>query len=296
MWLVLAFASALFAGLSSILCKVGLERVSPTLATAMRTAVVLVFAWLIVFASGAHAGLRDISAHSLVFLILSGCATGASWLFYFYALSLADVSKVVAADKSSTILTILLASLFLGERFSGLQWFGVAVLAAGTYMMVAARNGKKDPKNSPGAAGARQKCGIIAAFASAGFAALTSILGKVGIENVDSDLATAIRTGVVLVMAWGMVWIKRKSISFQRLSERDAGFIVLSGAATGASWMCFFRALQTGPASVVVPVDKLSIVVAVAFSSIFLREKLSKLSFFGLCLIVAGTLLLLVRQ
>ncbi len=295
MWLVLAFASALFAGLSAILCKVGIERVSPTLATAIRTAVVLVFAWIIVFASGTHGGLRDISAHALGFLILSGCATGASWLFYFYALSRADVSKVVAADKSSTILTILLASLFLGERFSGLQWLGVAVLAAGTYMMVAAGNGKQTPQKTPDAAAARRKSGIIAAFASAVFAALTSILGKVGIENVDSDLGTAIRTAVVLVMAWGMVWIKRKSISFERISGRDAGFIVLSGAATGASWLCFFRALQTGPASVVVPVDKLSIVVAVAFSSIFLREKVSKLSFGGLCLIVAGTLLLLLK-
>ena len=286
MWIVFAFGSALFAGLTSILAKCGIRETDSTVATAIRTIVVLFFSWLMGFVVGSQSQIGDISGKTLLFLILSGLATGASWLCYFKALQLGDINKVVPIDKSSTILTILLAFLLLREEISVPKAIGVVVIAAGTFLMIE----KKDaaPQQSGG------KSWLLYAVGSAVFASLTSILGKVGIAGVESNLGTAIRTGVVLVMAWVMVFATGKRHALRAIPRKELGFICLSGLATGGSWLCYYRALQDGLASVVVPIDKLSILVTVLFSYIVFHEKLTRKSALGLGLIVGGTLVMLI--
>lgn len=286
-WLLYASGSAIFAGLTAILAKVGIRHTPSNLATAIRTVVVLVFAWLVVFLVGSQSGIATISGTTWLFLVLSGLATGASWLCYFKALQLADVNKVAPIDKSSIVLTVAFAIAFLGETTSLVpKLIGISVIAAGTYLMIG---------RVPRAAESEGRGGwFLYATGAAVFAALTTILGKVGIEGVESNLGTAIRTAVVLVMAWLVVAVTPDRSQLHAVPRRDALFIVLSAFATGASWLCYYRALQEGPASLVVPVDKLSIVVTVAFATLVLHEKLTRRAAIGLVLIVAGTLTMLI--
>ena len=286
MWIFYAFGSALFAGLTSILAKCGIRHTDSDVATAIRTIVVLVFSWIMVFVVGAQDGIAVVSGKTWLFLILSGLATGASWLCYFHALQVGDVNKVVPIDKSSTILTIVLAFLFLGEEVSALKIVCVILIGAGTFLMIQ----KKETEKSEGQ---EKKSWLLYACLSAVFASLTSILGKIGIEGLNSNLGTAIRTAVVLLMAWIMVFAKGKQKEIGRIDRRELGFICLSGLATGGSWLCYYKALQDGLASVVVPIDKLSILVTIAFSYLVFHEKLTKKAALGLVLIVAGTLLMI---
>lgn len=288
MWILYAFGSALFAGATSILAKIGIEEVDSHLATALRTIVVLVFSWLMVFIVGSQNQLTAISIKSYVFLILSGMATGASWLCYFKALQLGDVNKVVPIDKSSTILTMILAFVFLKEDITIPMISGMIAIGIGTYLMIQ----KKEEEQKQ----VKNKIWLIYAVLSAVFASLTSILAKVGIENVESNLGTAIRTIVVLMMAWLIVFLQKKHGQVKNISKKSFVFIGLSGIATGASWICYYKALHDGLASIVVPIDKLSILVTVAFAYIFLREKLSRSSMVGLILITVGTLSLLIKM
>ena len=287
MWLILAICSAVFAGLTSILAKCGLKDVDSTVATAYRTVVAMVFAWIIVIISGTFVQLDSIDGRTWIFLILSGLATGASWLCYFKALQIGDVNKVVPVDKSSTVLGIMLAIIFLGETLTIPGIFGVVLILIGTLMMIE----KKDVQGME----SKGSSWLLFAIGSAVFAALTSILGKVGMDGIDSNLGTAIRTVVVLGMSWIMIYVTHKQDRMHGIKRRDMMFIILSGLATGASWMCFFGALQIGPASVIIPIDKLSILVTIAFSYIVFKEKLTRKSALGLAGIVAGTFLLLVR-
>lgn len=286
MWIAFAFGSAFFAGVTSILAKCGIRKTDSTVATAIRTIAVLLFSWLMVFVAGSQDQIREIDRKTILFLILSGLSTGASWLCYFKALQLGDINKVVPIDKSSTILTMLLAFLFLREPINLPKATGVVLIAIGTFLMIE----KKDVS-------ARQTdCGnwLFYAVGSAVFASLTSILGKVGISGVESNLGTAIRTGVVLVMAWIMVFVTGKQHMLYAIPKGEFGFICLSGIATGASWLCYYKALRDGLASVVAPIDKLSILVTVAFSYLVFHEKLSRKSAIGLAGIVAGTMVMLV--
>ena len=285
MWILFAFGSALFAGLTAILAKCGIRNTDSNVATALRTGVVLVFSWLMVFVVGAQSGIRDISAKVLIFLILSGLSTGISWLCYFKALQIGDINKVIPIDKSSTVITMLLAFIFLGEEITWLKFVSMILIGIGTYLMIQ----KKETKEK-----AEDKKWLFYAVGSAVFASLTSILGKIGIQDVNSNLGTAIRTAVVLVMAWIVVFVTGKQDTVKDIDRKSWLFIILSGFATGGSWLCYYRALQTGPASVIVPIDKLSILVTVAFSYIVFHEKLSLKSGTGLLLIVAGTLALLI--
>lgn len=294
MWILFAFGSAVFAGLTSILAKCGIKKTDSTVATAVRTVVVLIFSWVMVFLTGSQSQINSIDSKTLLFLILSGLATGASWLCYFKALQLGDINKVVPIDKSSTVLTILFAFLFLHEEISAPKAAGVLLIAVGTFLMIEKKASEKDGK-------AGEKGWLLYALLSAVFASLTAILGKVGISGVTSNLGTAIRTGVVLVMSWLMVFVTGKKSAVRRpgikeIPGREFLFIILSGFATGGSWLCYYKALQDGPASVVVPIDKLSILVTVAFSYFVFHEKLTKKSAFGLLLIVAGTLAMLLQS
>ncbi len=284
MWLLMAILSAFFAGITSILAKCGVRKTDSDVATALRTIVVLLFSWLMVFVVGSQNTLSSISPRSLLFLALSGLATGASWICYFKALSMGDVNKVVPIDKSSTILTVLMAIIIFGETNRlPVKLISTALLAAGVFLMIE----KKAAGESTGRRG-----WIIYAVLSAVFAALTSILAKVGIENVESNLGTALRTGVVLVMAWAVVLMKGKQPMVKQLDARETVFIALSGVATGASWLCYYYAIQNGTVSIVVPIDKLSIIVSIAFSYLVFGEKLSKKALLGLALMVGGTLLM----
>lgn len=284
MWVLFAFGSALFAGLTAILAKCGIRKTDSTVATAIRTIIVLLFSWLMVFVVGSQDQIAEIDGKTLLFLVLSGLATGASWLCYFKALQIGDINKVVPIDKSSTVLTVLLAFIFLHEGISGLKIVGVIAIAIGTLLMI-----EKKETDGTGSGWAW----LPYAVGSAVFASLTAILGKVGISGVESNLGTAIRTGVVLVMAWVMVLVTGKQGELRQIPKKELGFICLSGLATGGSWLCYYRALQEGPASVVVPIDKLSILVTILFSYIVFREKLTKKSGLGLLLIVCGTLVML---
>lgn len=286
MWILFAFGSAFFAGITAILAKCGIRKTDSTVATAVRTIVVLLFSWLMVFVVGSQDQLGSIGPNTWLFLILSGLATGASWLCYFRALQLGDINKVVPVDKSSVILTMLLAFLFLQEPITPFGGVGVVLIAAGTFLMIE----KKDVKQKEG----QKKSWFLYAAGSAIFASLTSILGKIGISGVESNLGTAIRTAVVLLMAWVMVFVAGKAGEVRKIPKNELGFICLSGIATGASWLCYYRALQDGLASIVVPIDKLSILVTVAFSYFVFHERLSKKSAIGLVLIVAGTLAMLI--
>lgn len=287
MWVVLAFGSAFFAGVTSILAKCGIRKTDSTVATALRTIIVLAFSWVMVLLVGSQNQLSQVDGRSLLFLVLSGLATGASWLCYFRALQLGNINKVVPIDKSSTVLTILLAVLMLGESLSWTSGIGILLIAAGTFLMLE----KKDTQNVT----AKDSRWLWYALGSALFASLTAILGKVGITNVESNLGTALRTGVVLIMSWMMVLVTGKGKELRHIEKKELGFICLSGLATGASWLCYYKALQDGPASVVAPIDKLSILVTVLFSRVVFQEKLSRKAAAGLAAIVAGTLLMLVK-
>lgn len=283
MWIAAAVLSAFFAGVTSILAKCGIRHTDSDVATALRTVVVLAFSWLMVLVAGSAGGITSLSGHSLLFLILSGLATGASWLCYFKALSIGDVNKVVPVDKSSTVLTVLLAILLFHETANlPVKLAGTALLLVGALLMV-----ERKPSTPSAAQGLSW---LPWAVGSAVFAALTSILAKVGISGVESNLGTAIRTGVVLVMAWGIVFLKGKQHQVRTIDRREAGFIALSGVATGASWLCYYYAIQHGVVSVVVPIDKMSILVSVGFSRVFLGERLSRRAALGLSLMAAGAL------
>lgn len=287
MWILFAIGSAFFAGITSILAKCGIRKTDSDVATAIRTVVVLIFSWLMVWIVGSTSAITTLSAKTWIFLILSGFATGASWLCYFKALQLGDVNKVVPIDKSSTVLTILLALIFLGEGITWLKGIAVILIGVGTILMIEKKEVKSE-KTSEGS-------WLIYAVLSAVFASLTSILGKIGIDGVESNLGTAIRTGVVLVMAWLIVFIKGKQRMLREVPKKELGFICLSGLATGGSWLCYYKALQDGLASVVVPIDKLSILVSIGFSALVFKERLSRKAALGLLLIVAGTLFMLIK-
>ena len=287
MWILYAFGSALFAGITSILAKCGIKQTDSNVATAIRTIVVLLFAWIMVFVVGSQETLSSISAKSLTFLILSGVATGASWLRYFRALQIGDVNKVVPIDKSSTVLTIILAFIILGEKADAMKITGAVAIGAGTYLMIQ-KNAKAANGEPP-----EGKAWLVYAFLSALFASLTAILVKIGIENVESNLGTAIRTVVVLIMSWIVVFATGKHGQVKNIPKGELLFICLSGLATGASWLCYYKALHDGLASVVVPIDKLSILITVAFSRIVFSEKLTVKSGIGLLCITLGTLAML---
>lgn len=281
LWLGFALGSAFFAGITAVLAKVGMKNVNSTLATAIRTVVVLVFSWWMVFLVGSQAEITRLSGRTLFYLVLSGLSTGASWLCYFRALQLGDVNKVAPIDKSSTVLTILLAFLLLGEPVSAPQIVGVLGIGTGTLLMIS--------RKETDAGGKPDGRWLLFACLSALFASMTSIFGKIGVEGVESNLGTAIRTVVVLGMAWLMVFVTGQQKGIRRIGRRDWLFLLLSGLSTGLSWLCYYRALQDGPASVVVPVDKLSILVTIAFSRLILHEKLSRRAAAGLALLVLGT-------
>ena len=285
MWILYAFGSAFFAGITAILAKIGIKNTDSNLATAVRTIVILIFSWLMVFIVGSFITINELTIKTIIFLILSGLATGLSWLCYFKALQLGNVNKVTPIDKSSTILTMVLAMIFLGEKITFLKFISIILIGIGTYLMI---EKKKDNKQ------AKDNKWLLYAFGSAIFASLTSILGKIGIEGVESNLGTAIRTIVVLVMAWIVVFVTKKQSEIKNIDKRSWKFLLLSGLTTGLSWLCYYKALQEGEASIVVPIDKLSIVITIVFSYFILKEKLSKKSMLGLIGIIVGTLLLLV--
>lgn len=285
MWILYAIGSSFFAGITAILAKCGIQKTDSDVATALRTVVVLVFSWILVFFTGTMSGVNNISGRTLLFLVLSGLATGASWLCYFHALKKGNINKVVPIDKSSTILTIFLALIFLHEGLTWKKAGCICLIGIGTALMITKKEVTEDREQHTGS-------WFIYAVLSAVFASLTAILGKIGISGIDSNLGTAIRTTVVLVMAWLMVIIKRKTAEICTIGKKELLFIVLSGFATGASWLCYYKALQDGPASVVVPIDKLSILITIAFSRIVFKEKLTLKSVAGILLITLGTVLL----
>lgn len=302
MWVAFAFGSAVFAGITTILAKCGIKKTDSNVATAIRTIVVLVFSWIMVFVVGSFGTISQISLKTYVFLFLSGLATGASWICYFRALQLGDINKVVPIDKSSTVMTMILAMIFLGEEITIIKLFGIIGIAAGTYLMIEKkRTAAKEKAETKEEIGEEKKNnGLLKknrwffyAFLAAVFASLTSILGKIGITEVESNLGTAIRTVVVLIMAWVVVFMTGKQKEVKQVDKKELTFICLSGVATGASWLCYYKALQDGLASVVVPIDKLSILITIAFSYLIFKEKLTKKSGFGLLLIVCGTLVML---
>lgn len=292
MWLLYAFLSALFAGLTSILAKCGIKKTDSGVATAIRTIVVLIFSWIMVFIVGAQGEIGSITMKTWIFLILSGLATGASWLCYFRALQIGDVNKVVPIDKSSTILSILLAVILFRESISIQKMIFVIMIAVGTFLMITKKKAaiQKNPERKTKWQGGW----LVYAVLSAGFASLTSILGKIGVEGIHSNLGTAIRTVVVLIMAWVVVFVTGKQATVKNIEKKEMGFICLSGLATGASWLCYYKALKDGVASVVISVDKLSMLIAIAFSYLVFKEKLTGKALAGLALITAGTLLMVV--
>lgn len=282
MWLVMAVLSAVFAGLTSVLAKCGIKKTDSDVATALRTVVVLAFSWIMVLIVGSYGSIVSIGAKSLLFLVLSGFATGASWICYFKALSMGDINKVVPIDKSSTILTVLLAIICFGETDNlAVKLIGTTLLAVGIFLMIEKKQSEAHGEN---------KSWMIYAVLSAVFAALTSILAKVGISGVESNLGTAIRTAVVLIMAWVVVFAKGKHTQVKTLDKKELVFIGFSGLATGASWLCYYYAIQNGVVSVVVPIDKMSVLIAVGFSFFVFKEKLSVKAVIGLGLMLAGTL------
>lgn len=287
MWLLFAVGSSFFAGITAILVKIGVQDTDSHLLTALRTVVVLIFSWLMVFLVGSQGSIQDVSAKTMVFLCVSGVTTGASWICYFHALQIGDINKVVPIDKSSVVLTILLGVLFLGEPMNMLKAVCVILIAAGTYLMIEKKDTSKE--NSKNARSA-----LIYAALSAIFASLTAILSKIGIVGIESNLGTAIRTIVVLIMAWMIVLAGGKQKQIKEITKKSWLFIVLSGIATGMSWLCYYRALQDGPVSVVLPIDKLSILVSIGFAYVVFGEKLTRKSATGLALIVAGTLGMLI--
>jgi len=283
MWLLYAVGSSFFAGITAILVKIGVEDTDSHLLTALRTIVVLIFSWIMVFVVGSQGTISEVSPKTLLFLCASGITTGASWICYFHALQIGDVNKVVPIDKSSVVLTILLGVLFLGEPMSVSKGICVILIAAGTYLMIEKKQGTEEGKK-------KSKSAILYALLSAVFASLTALLSKIGIVGIESNLGTAIRTIIVLIMAWLIVLAGGKQKQIRDVSRKSWTFIILSGIATGLSWLCYYRALQDGPISVVLPIDKLSILISIAFAYIIFKERLTRKSGLGLAMIVAGTL------
>ena len=307
MWVLFACGSALFAGLTAILAKLGIRQTDSDVATAIRTIVVLAFSWLMVAVVGSFDQIAAVSPRTLLFLVLSGLATGASWLCYFRALSLGDVNKVVPIDKSSIVLTLILSFIVLGEPISPWKLAGIVLIAAGTWLMIERKPSAADGAPKAGGEDAAvdattDEKGTVAkgshgwmlyAVLSAVFASLTAILGKIGISGVESNLGTAIRTCVVLAMAWVVVLVEGKLPLVRKVPRGELGWICLSGIATGASWLCYYRALHDGFASVVVPIDKLSVLVSIVFARIVFGERLTRRSAIGLAVLVLGTLAML---
>lgn len=290
MWIIMAGLSAFFAGVTAILAKCGIRKTDSDVATAIRTVVVLIFSWIMVAVVGSFGSITSIAPRSFVFLILSGAATGASWICYFKALSLGDVNKVVPVDKSSVILTVLFAVIVLGETNNlAAKLIGTVLIAVGTFLMI-----EKKASDDVDPTAKQNRSWLIYAVLSAVFAALTSILAKIGIDGVESNLGTAVRTCVVLVMAWGIVLFRGKGAQAKAIDRRELLFIILSGIATGASWLCYYYAIQNGVVSVVVPIDKLSVIVSIVFSFFVFGERLSKKALLGLILMIAGTLIMAV--
>lgn len=288
MWIIAAIFSAVFAGLTAILAKCGIRKTNSDLATAMRTVIVLIFAAVMVLVVGSGSTITQIEGKSWLFLIFSGLATGASWICYFKALSLGDVNKVVPIDKSSTIISVLLAIVIFGETANfPIKLIGTALIGIGTFMMIEKKASVSETKS---------RGWLVYAILSAVFAALTSVLAKIGITGVESNLATAIRTAVVLIMAWGIVFVKGEHKDIHSIDRKELHFIALSGLATGGSWLCYYYAVQNGELSIVVPIDKMSILLTVLFSWGFLKERLQKKSVVGLCLMCIGTLLMTVMK
>ena len=286
MWIIVAVLSAVFAGLTAILAKCGIRKTNSDIATAIRTIVVLLFSIIMVLVVDSQSTITTINNESWIFLICSGIATGASWICYFKALSIGDVNKVVSIDKSSTILSVLLAIILFGETNHLLvKFIGIGLIAVGTYLMIEKKISNNKIKSSKW---------MVYAILSAVFAALTSILAKIGISGVESNLATAIRTTVILFMAWGIVFAKGEQKQFAKIDRKELVFICLSGFSTGASWLCYYYAIQNGVVSVVVPIDKMSILLTILFSIIFLKEKLSKKAIIGLCFMCIGTLMMVI--
>lgn len=286
MWVLYAFGSALFAGATAILAKIGIRDTDSHIATAIRTVVIVCFSWLMVLVVGAQHSMNEINSRTMLFLILSGISTGGSWIFYFRALQLGDVNKVIPIDKSSTILTMIMAFIFLGEGITWISFLGLIAIGLGTYLMI------QKKETSTKVTGSKW---LIYALMSAFFASITSILGKIGVQNINATLGTAIRTIVVLLMAWLIVFMLKKQHELRKIDSKSWIFLILSGFTTGFSWLCYYKALKDGLASVVVPIDKLSIVVSVVFAFVFLKEKLSAKSTIGLLSIVIGTLVLLIK-
>lgn len=289
MWMVYAFMSALFAGITAILAKCGIKNTDSNVATALRTIVVFIFSWIMVFITGGFSEIENISSKTFLFLILSGLATGASWLCYFKALQIGDINKVTPIDKSSTVLTMILAFIFLKENINFLKIIAMIFILFGTFLMIKKKENNKEENEKK----EKNSSWFWYAIFSTIFASLTSILGKIGIENIDSNLGSAIRTGVVLIMAWLMVIVTKKLNTIKNIEKKSHTFLILSGISTGSSWLFYYKALQTGSASIVVPIDKLSILVTILFSYIVFHEKLDLKSGIGLFMIVAGTLSLL---
>ncbi len=285
MWILFAIGSAFFAGITAILAKIGVKNVNSNVATAIRTVVILIFSWIMVLITNSYQEIAFVDEETLIFLILSGIATGLSWLCYYRALQIGDVNKVVAIDKSSIVLTIILAFIILDEKITFIKFISIIIIVIGTYLMIDKKNEAEYKKN---------RRWLMFALLSAIFASLTSILGKIGINNINSNLGTAIRTIIVLIMAWIVVFVTKSNKEIKKIDKRSLKFIILSGITTGLSWLCYYRALQDGYASVVVPLDKFSIVFTVVFSYIFLKEKLNKKAFLGFLLIILGTLCLII--
>ena len=284
MWMVMAVLSAVFAAATSILAKCGIRHTDSDVATAIRTGYVLIFAWLMVLIKGSYTSIGAIDGKSLLFIVLSGLATGASWICFYKGLSLGDVNKVVAIDKSSTIITILLAIVLFNEtNHLQIKLISTFLISVGIFLMIEKKSNDRTVESNKW---------LIYGFLSAIFASLTSILAKIGIANVDSTLATAIRTVVVLLMAWLVVFLKKKSNLVKNIDRKEMLFLVLSAIATLMSWLCYYYAISNGIVSIVVPIDKLSIVGVVVLSYIFFREKLSKKALFGLISLIIGTLLM----
>ena len=285
MWIIYAVGSSFFAGITSILAKCGIKKTNSDVATAIRTVIVLAFSWLMVLLTGAWTPLTEIDAGTMLYLVLSGLATGASWLCYFRALQLGNINQVVPIDKSSTVLTIFLALIFLHEGLTAGKLVSVLLIGVGTMLMIVKKETEQPEEN-------HGRAWLLYAVLSAVFASLTAILGKLGMAQINSNLGTAIRTGVVLIMAWLMVFVSGKQREIRGIEKKELAFICLSGLATGASWLCYYRALQEGPASVVVPIDKLSMLVTIAFSWIVFHERLTKKAAVGMICITVGTILL----
>lgn len=287
MSIVLAILAAVFAALTSILAKIGIKNVDSNLATAIRTIVVVIMALIVVLITGQFHAVFDVEGQALIFIVLSGITTGLSWLFFFKALQIGDVSKVVSIDKSSIVMTIILSFIILQEPTTPLVIAGGVIIAIGTFLLIGKNNSGKKEKFS--------QSYIFLAILGAVFAALTSILAKIGINNeVDSNVATFIRTIVIIIFAWAIVFFQGTVKQMKDITKKSYLFLGLSGMATGFSWLCYFAAIAIGKVSVVAPIDKFSVVITIILSFFILKEKPTRNTMFGAIVITVGTVLLIV--